>query len=621
MATPENDLGTLQLNTIIESTATPGQYGVVVLNSIGADISSGGGGGGAVTIANGADVVEGNTADVKVVGDNAGTVSAKLRGLNTTLSSVDGKITTCNTGAVVVSSSALPTGASTSALQSTGNTSLASIDTKTVLPATLGQKTMANSLAVVVASDQSAIPISGSITASNASIGLTGAVAPTSGTLIGGSDGTNLVGVKVSATGVVSVDGSATTQPVSGTVTANLGTIAGVSTEATLSTLNGKVTACNTGAVTISAALPAGSNTIGNVNLAQYTPVTGRLPVDGSGVTQPISAAALPLPALAATSTQQSDGSQKSQIVDGSGNVIGSTSNALDVNIKSGGVSGDVTVVQPTGTNLHTVIDSGTLAATQSGTWNITNVSGTVSLPTGASTEATLSTLNGKVTACNTGAVTISAALPAGANAIGTVTAVQSTASNLNGQMVGNVASAASDSGNPVKVGGVYNSSAPTFTNGQRADLQVNSNGSLNTTLSTLLSGEDQTNSLFACATKPISGSTYTATINTDFGTVVTLKVKNAAGNLFSLNGHNNNAATRYLQIHNTTTALTGGEVPFIPSFVVPTGSQIILGPTDLAGMPGGLYCSTGITWGWSTTKNTYTAATAGDHMTGCSYV
>ncbi len=33
---------------------------------------------------------------------------------------------------------------------------------------------------------------------------------------------------------------------------------------------------------------------------------------------------------------------------------------------------------------------SGTVAATQSGTWNITNVSGTVSLPTGAATEASL---------------------------------------------------------------------------------------------------------------------------------------------------------------------------------------------------------------------------------------
>ena len=39
-------------------------------------------GGAAVSIADGADVVEGELADAKVVGDNAGTVSAKLRGLN-----------------------------------------------------------------------------------------------------------------------------------------------------------------------------------------------------------------------------------------------------------------------------------------------------------------------------------------------------------------------------------------------------------------------------------------------------------------------------------------------------------------------------------------------------------
>jgi hypothetical protein len=45
----------------------------------------GGGGGGASTIADGADVAEGTTTDVKVVGDNQGTVSAKLRGINTAL--------------------------------------------------------------------------------------------------------------------------------------------------------------------------------------------------------------------------------------------------------------------------------------------------------------------------------------------------------------------------------------------------------------------------------------------------------------------------------------------------------------------------------------------------------
>jgi hypothetical protein len=38
-----------------------------------------------------------------------------------------------------------------------------------------------------------------------------------------------------------------------------------------------------------------------------------------------------------------------------------------------------------------------TVDATQSGTWNVNNVSGTISLPTGASTETTLSALNSKV--------------------------------------------------------------------------------------------------------------------------------------------------------------------------------------------------------------------------------
>lgn len=87
-------------------------------------------------------------------------------------------------------------------------------------------------------------------------------------------------------------------------------------------------------------------------------------PVSGTffQVTQPVSAAALPLPALAATSTKQSDGSQKTQVVDGSGNVIGATSNALDVNIKSGNPT-TIAVTQATGTNLHAVIDSGSITA------------------------------------------------------------------------------------------------------------------------------------------------------------------------------------------------------------------------------------------------------------------
>lgn len=59
----------------------------------------------------------------------------------------------------------------------------------------------------------------------------------------------------------------------------------------------------------------------------------------------------------------------------------------------------------------------------------------------------------------------------------------QATASNLNAQVVGNVAAAASDSGNPVKVGGVFNTTIPTLTNGQRGDMQFDSRNGLFVTI------------------------------------------------------------------------------------------------------------------------------------------
>ena len=153
--------------------------------------------------------------------------------------------------------------------------------------------------------------------------------------------------------------------PVAGTFTVDP---AGLATEArqttgnaSLSSIDGKITTCNTGAVTVSAALPAGTNNIGDVDVLTMPNVT-----------------------------------------------LASQANPFTSAIPISDNAGSITV-------------DGTVAATQSGTWNINNVSGTVSLPTGAATETTLSTLNGKVTACNTGAVTISAALPAGTNNIGDV--------------------------------------------------------------------------------------------------------------------------------------------------------------------------------------------------------
>lgn len=46
-------------------------------------------------------------------------------------------------------------------------------------------------------------------------------------------------------------------------------------------------------------------------------------------------------------------------------------------------------------------------------------------------------------------------------------------------EVVGNVASGATDSGNPVKVGAPYRSTKPTYTDGQRGDLQIGTRGSL----------------------------------------------------------------------------------------------------------------------------------------------
>jgi hypothetical protein len=79
----------------------------------------------------------------------------------------------------------------------------------------------------------------------------------------------------------------------------------------------------------------------------------------------------------------------------------------------------------------------------------------------------------------------IVAAIPAGTNLIGKVGIDQTTPGTTNAVVAtGNVASGATDSGNPVKAGGIYNSTAPTLTTGQRGDIQLSSRGVLLANLS-----------------------------------------------------------------------------------------------------------------------------------------
>jgi hypothetical protein len=204
------------------------------------------------------------------------------------------------------------------------------------------------------------------------------------------------------------VDGSGVTQPVSGTVTANLGTIAGVATESTLSTLDGKVTACNTGAVVISsgtvAATQSGAwnitNISGTVSLPTGAATSAKQPALGIAGTPSVDVI-----------TVQGIASMTALVVDGSG-VTQPVSGTVTANLGTiAGVATESTLSTLDGkvTACNTgavVISSGTVAATQSGAWNITNITGTVSLPTGAATAAKQPAL-GTAGAASTDVITV----------------------------------------------------------------------------------------------------------------------------------------------------------------------------------------------------------------------
>jgi len=189
---------------------------------------------------------------------------------------------------VAITSSALPTGAATAAAQATANASLASLDAK--LPAlsagrlvvdvqawlgattpSVGQKTGAASLPVVLASDQSAVAVAdggGSLTI-DGSVSVSSSALPAGAATAAKQDTTiaSLASVdgKLPALsgGRIPVDPSGVTQPVSA---AALPLPSGAATSALQTTGNGSLSA-------IDGKLPA--------------LVDGRVPVDGSGVTTP----------------------------------------------------------------------------------------------------------------------------------------------------------------------------------------------------------------------------------------------------------------------------------------------------------------------------------------------
>jgi len=155
----------------------------------------------------------------------------------------------------------LPTGASTATLQTTGNTSLNSIDTKT--PALSSGR----------------VPVESNLVQSLTDTQLRASAVPVSFTRL--ASGTDSVTIVPSGT-----------QTVSGTVTANIGTTNGLALDATVDGLLKPSSTLNAvGSITNTVVVKADS----------LINQTNAFKVDGSAVTQPISAASLPLPTGAAT--------------------------------------------------------------------------------------------------------------------------------------------------------------------------------------------------------------------------------------------------------------------------------------------------------------------------------
>lgn len=298
----------------------------------------------------------------------------------------------------------------------------------------------------------------------------------------------------VSAAGAVKVDNSGVTQPVSGTVTSNLGTLNGAATAAAQTTGNASLSSIDGKTPALGQALAAGSVPVilpaaTITTLTPPTSVTANLGTIG-GV---------------ATAANQTNASQKTQIVDGSGNIIASTSNNLNVqcaNCSGSGVStadgasftAGSSLFAGTGGIYQASATSNPLTSGQQGLAQLTanralfsnlrNTAGaeiaTASIPlridpTGTTTQPVSGTVTANV-GTGTRAVSIaSGQVASGAFASGSLAAgAQVDLLTMRGTKAAGTAAA-----NSLLTGGVYNATPPTLTDGQQAASQMDASGNI----------------------------------------------------------------------------------------------------------------------------------------------
>lgn len=251
-------------------------------------------------------------------------------------------------------------------------------------------------------------------------------------------------------------DPVASPAPVSGVVTANIGTTNGLALDATLSKLTltpGTALGSNTGSlIQGSVTTVAPTYTTGNINPLSLT-TAGALRIDGSGVTQPVS------------------------------------------------FSGNVTVIQPTGTNLHTVVDSGSItianasiAVTQSTSpWVVSGtVTSNIGTTNGLALDATVAKLNiiqGTALGSNTGPmIQASVTTSTPTYTTGQISPLSMDTTGALRVTGGGVAQGSTTSGQSGQlIQGAVTTAAPTYTTAQTSPLSLTTTGSLRTDSSSWL--------------------------------------------------------------------------------------------------------------------------------------
>lgn len=233
--------------------------------------------------------------------------------------------------------------------------------------------------------------------------------------------------------------------------------------------------------VNLRTSLPAGNNTIGFVGQSGTWTVslTGTVPLPTGAATSVLEGGVYNANAVTLTNLQQvplqldSAGNLKVNIVTGGGSgAAGGTSSTFTSNFPV------------TGTAIG-AYNGGNMVRVAADTANNLNVDLQTSLPSGSNTI-------GAVNQAGTWSATINTALPAGTNVIGAVTqsgtwsvAVSTAAlptgaaTSANQASVTGAASPGAAATNALLTGGIYNSTAPTLTNGQQAAAQFDANGNL----------------------------------------------------------------------------------------------------------------------------------------------